>query len=113
MALFKRAGWAKRRGIATLRDLDNDRVSAALPRVILRQPATKASGFAAYSRILSWVKSRLSPEYLNSDDRFLEVGIAALKMTLHHHPQKPGQALIAREPLAREYALQFSPHGFG
>src|SRR6185369_6688190 len=84
----------------------------AFPGVILDQPGTKASGFAAYGRVLLWVKTGLSPEYLDSDNRFLEFAVAALQMTLHHNPQKPRHALITCKPPAGEYALQLGPHAF-
>ena len=72
----------KRRSIATLRQFDDYRILNALSCVILEQPSTEPSGFAAYCGVLLRVITGLAPEYLNADDRFLEVAVPAFQMPL-------------------------------
>ena len=113
LVLFDRPGRAKRRDIATLRELNNHSIPDAVSSVILGQPSAEASRLGTDRGVLFGIKPGLSTKDLDAYDGFLELAIPALQMTLDDHPQKPGEALITGEPRARQYAFQVLPHVFG
>ena len=80
----------KNRGIAALRQLDDQHIVFARAQVIFSQPCAQPGGLGAYNRVLFGIMIRPAAEHLDSDHGFFDVAISALQVLLDDEPQESG-----------------------
>src|SRR5437870_4194497 len=95
--------------IAAFRQLNHQRIALALTQEILAQPRPEPTRFGPHDRILLGIVIQRAPKDFDRNQGFLQFGVPPLQVPLHYEPQKPGQALVARETGTLQDSFQLPP----